>query len=127
MYPAGQSGIWIATGLITFWVALGSWVAVFPGTLERLFGIDYSFKDSWGVSAVKYEVLTIGTLVVIFVVGVAGYLSGASVRSHSVVVPIQTEGDRRRTRLIARRRWTDGADSGRVGCPRSTASSNDHC
>jgi len=32
------------------WVALGSWVAVFPGTLEKLFGLGYDFHDDWGVS-----------------------------------------------------------------------------
>ena len=44
--------MWLAAGLITtFWVALGSWVAVFPGTLEApASGIDYDFKDEWGVS-----------------------------------------------------------------------------
>jgi amino acid transporter len=90
--PGGTVGIWVATSLITFWVALGSWVAVFPGTLERLFGIDYSFTDSWGVSHLKYEVLTVGTLLVIFAVAVAGYLSGSAVRSRTVVVPLPTEG-----------------------------------
>src|SRR3954451_7374681 len=32
--PGGEWGIRVAAGLATFWVALGSWVAVFPGTLE---------------------------------------------------------------------------------------------
>ena len=89
--PGGTPGIWVATLLITFWVALGSWVAVFPGTLERLFGIDYSFAETWGVTHLKYEVLTIGTLLVIFVVAAVGYLAGASVRARSVVVPLPTE------------------------------------
>jgi len=90
--PGGTPGIWVATALITFWVALGSWVAVFPGTLERVFGIDYSFKDSWGVSHLKYETLTIGTLLVIFLVSVVGFLAGASVRARSVTVGLPTDG-----------------------------------
>ena len=48
--PGGMAGMWISTVIITFWVALGSWVAVLPGTLESLFGIDYNFQDTWGVS-----------------------------------------------------------------------------
>ena len=40
--------MWIAAGLTTFWTALGSFVAVFPGMLESLFGIDYDFKDDVG-------------------------------------------------------------------------------
>src|SRR6185312_17303794 len=71
--PGGNAGMWIACGLSTFWVALGSWVAVFPGTLEKLFGIDYNFTDTWGVSRGTYEALTLGTLAVIFVVALVGY------------------------------------------------------
>ena len=86
--PGGTLGIWLATGLITFWVALGSWVAVFPGTLEPLLGLEYDFKDAWGVSQLKYEVLTLGTLAVIFAITVIGYLAGASTRSRTVTVPL---------------------------------------
>ena len=32
---------------------LGSWVAVFPDTLEKVFGVDYGFKDTWGVLAAQ--------------------------------------------------------------------------
>ena len=63
----------------------------FPGTLERLFGIDYAFKDSWGVSQGKFEFLTLGTLAVIVVVALIGYKSGAGVRAQDVVVPIEAE------------------------------------
>ena len=37
--PGGTIGMGIASGLATFWAALGVWVAVFPGTLEKLFGL----------------------------------------------------------------------------------------
>jgi glutamate:GABA antiporter len=87
--PFGRWGIWIATGLITFWVALGSWVAVFPSTLERLFGIDYNFHDSWGVSFAKFEVLTLGTLAVVALIAVVGYALGAPVRRREVDVLIE--------------------------------------
>ena len=40
-----MAGIWISTDPRSpFWVALGSWVAVFPDTLEKLFGVGYGFK-----------------------------------------------------------------------------------
>ncbi len=86
--PGGTAGIWAATTLITFWVALGSWVAVFPGTLEKVMGLDYDFKDTWGVSQVKYEVLTLGTLGVIFLIAAIGYLASASTRAAVVDVPV---------------------------------------
>ena len=44
-----MAGIWVSTVIVTFWVVLGSWVGVFPDTLEKLFGVGYGFKDSWGV------------------------------------------------------------------------------
>jgi glutamate:GABA antiporter len=89
--PYGNAGLWIAGGLTTFWVALGSWVAVFPGTLEKLFGIDYDFKDSWGVSRGTYEALTLGTLAVILIIALVGYALGRSVREQVAVVPLETD------------------------------------
>ena len=44
--------MWIAAGPDHgFWVALGTWVAVFPGTIEKWVGIDYDFEDTWGCRA----------------------------------------------------------------------------
>ena len=87
--PFGRWGIWVATALITFWVALGSWVSIFPSTLERVFGIDYAFKDTWGVSFAKFEVLTLGTLAVVALIAVVGYVLGAPVRRREVDVLIE--------------------------------------
>jgi amino acid transporter len=89
VFPFGRAGIWIGTTLVTLWVLLGSWVAVFPGTLEPLFGVDYGpFKDSWGVSRAKFEALTLGTLAVILVIGVIGYVLGAPTRREIATVPL---------------------------------------
>ena len=74
--------------MITFWVVLGSWVAIFPDTLEKLFGVGYGFKGTWGVSRTTFEVLTLGTLLVIFLVGVAGYAAAAKVRADTATVEI---------------------------------------
>jgi amino acid transporter len=71
----------VAMGALCFaWVLLGSWVAVFPGTLEALFGLDYPFEDIWGVTQARFEFFTLGTLAVLLVLGVAGYLRGAALR-----------------------------------------------
>jgi glutamate:GABA antiporter len=91
VHPWGMTGIWISTILVTGWIALGSWVAVFPDTLERLFGVGYGFKDSWSVSQATFEALTLGTLAVIVVVGIVGYMAGAGVRAQTVDVSL--EGD----------------------------------
>jgi glutamate:GABA antiporter len=89
VHPWGLRGIWVSTVLTTFWIALGSWVAVFPDTLERLFGVGYGFKDSWSVSQATFEVLTLGTLAVIVALGVIGYVAGAGVRNDVVDVPLE--------------------------------------
>jgi glutamate:GABA antiporter len=78
--PGGTRGMWIASVFITFWVALGSWVAVFPGTLEKLFGLSYDFKGTWGVSRGTFEGLTLGTLGVILLIAIVGYATGREVR-----------------------------------------------
>ena len=81
--PTGNTGFRILGGLCFAWVAFGSWVAVFPGTLERLFGIDYDFVETWGVSQLTFEVFTLGTLAVLGILGALGYLRARSVRAES--------------------------------------------
>ena len=77
-----------SAGLITLWVLLGSWTAVFPGTLNRLFGLGYSFKDEWGVSGSTFTAFTLGTLAVIVVISVIGYLQAGGVRTNEVSVAV---------------------------------------
>jgi hypothetical protein len=69
-------------------VILGSWVAVFPDTLEYLFGADYNFHESWGVSRMRFEVFTLGTLAVVIAFAVVGYILGAPVRERQVDLPV---------------------------------------
>jgi amino acid transporter len=88
--PFGMVGLWISTILVTGFILLGSWVAVFPGTIEKVVGVDYGpFKDSWGVSRAKFEALTLGTLGVIIAFAVIGYVLGKPVREQVVDVPLE--------------------------------------
>jgi amino acid transporter len=86
--PGGRNGLRAAVTLITFWVAIGSWVAVFPGVLEKLFGLSYDFKGTWGVSRATFEILTLGTLAAILVIALVGYAFGRDVRAREVDVPL---------------------------------------
>lgn len=90
--PGGAWGMRVAVGLITFWVALGSWVALFPGTLEHLVGLDYDFMDAWGVSFAKFELLTFGTLAFVLLLAVLGYAAGRGVREQTMPAPLAAEG-----------------------------------
>jgi amino acid transporter len=89
VFPFGKPGVWIGTIVITFFVVLGSWVAVFPDTIEKLLGVDYgSFKAAWGVSRLKFEAYTLGTLGVIVLIGILGYIGGAPTRREAATTPI---------------------------------------
>jgi amino acid transporter len=89
--PYGRCGMWLAGGLTTLWVAVGSWVAVLPGTLEELFGLGYDFKDQWGVSRATFEALTLGTLAVILLIALVGYALGRDVRERAVEIALETD------------------------------------
>lgn len=86
-FRLGRAGNGLMLGcaaLITFWVLLGSWTAVLPGTIDRVLGLDYSFADSWGVSQGRFLLFTLGTLAVIMVIAFVGYAAGAKVRRDEV-------------------------------------------
>ena len=71
-------------------MALGSWVALFPGTIDGLFGHSYSVMDNYGVCRARFEVFTLGTLGVIVALAVVGYMLGAPVRARQVDIPIES-------------------------------------
>lgn len=63
--PCGDAALWIVGVVCTSRALLGSWVAVFPDTIEHLFGASYDFRSVWGVSQVRFEVFTLGTLAIV--------------------------------------------------------------
>jgi amino acid transporter len=78
--PGGERGLWICTSLATFFVAVGAWTTVFPGTLERLLGLEYPFEEIWGVSQGRYEAFALPTVAIVIIVAIVGYRAAASVR-----------------------------------------------
>jgi len=58
--------------------------------LEKIFGVGYNFKDTWGVGRGRFELYTLVTLAVILAFGAVGYLAGGDVRREAVLI----EGDR---------------------------------
>jgi S-adenosylhomocysteine hydrolase len=90
VHPWGIAGLWISTILTTGWIALGVFQAVFPDVLEKVFGVGYNFKDGWdGVSRGTFELLTLGTLAVIVLVGIVGFIAGKRVREQGATVPLE--------------------------------------
>jgi glutamate:GABA antiporter len=78
--PFGDRGMAVSTILATFFAVLGSWVALFPGVLESLFGLSYDFQGTWGVSRGRFEALTLGTVAVIIVLTGVGLALGTRER-----------------------------------------------
>jgi amino acid transporter len=93
LHPWGMIGLWVSTILVTFWIFLGSFQAVFPDVLEKIFGVGYTFRDEWGVSRGTFELLTLGTLVVLVIVGGLGYWAGRDVRAQKADVPLEVDMD----------------------------------
>jgi amino acid transporter len=93
VHPWGRVGMWVSTVLVLFWIALGSFEAVFPDVLDKLFGVGYDFKEGWdGVSRGTFEVLTLGTLAVILLIAIVGYWAGARVRAETADVYLDVDG-----------------------------------
>ncbi|WP_258053011.1 APC family permease [Streptomyces sp. Ru73] len=70
--PFGTPGFVCSAVLVYAWIVLGSWVALFPGTLEHLVGLDYAFHATWGVTRPAFEAFTLGTVVLLLTVGALG-------------------------------------------------------
>ena len=79
--PFGSAGAWVVTVVVLAWIALGTVVAVAPGLLEHLIGIDYDFAATWGLSQATVESFTLGTLAVLAALAVGGYLIGRRERA----------------------------------------------
>ncbi|AIA07649.1 APC family permease [Streptomyces noursei] len=73
--PFGTRGFTLAALVVYAWIVLGSWVALFPGTLEAAVGIPYRFRAVWGVSRLTFEAFTLGTVVLLLAVAGAGYVA----------------------------------------------------
>ncbi|MBT2442791.1 APC family permease [Streptomyces sp. ISL-36] len=76
--PFGTVGFLVCAGLVYAWIALGSWTALFPGTLEPLLGVTYDFTGTWGVSRPTFELFTLGTVVLLLSVGGLGRVLAAA-------------------------------------------------
>ncbi|WP_371105930.1 MULTISPECIES: APC family permease [Streptomyces] len=88
--PFGNRGFMTCAALVYAWILLGSWSALFPGVLERLFGIDYAFQDVWGVSRLSFEVFTLGTVAALLLIGTIGVMAAR----RQAAAPIQRETGR---------------------------------
>lgn len=86
--PGGSLGVWAAGTVATAWILLATIVAVFPNTIEGWLGVGYNFEEAWGVTRLRFEVFTLGTLAIVVLLGVVGYMLGKPVRDQEVDMPL---------------------------------------
>ena len=96
--PGGMAGVWVCTGLTTFWAVFASIVAIFPGFLDGQFFHNGSFYSGAflnnadlpsNVSRLKYETISLVAIGVTMVAGVIFYYLGAPTRAASVDVALE--------------------------------------
>jgi glutamate:GABA antiporter len=78
--PFGSVGSWTVTVIVMFWIALGTVVAVAPGALETLLGIDYDFEGIWGLDQFRVQAFTLGTLAALVAIALVGYAAARGTR-----------------------------------------------
>ncbi len=78
--PGGPAGAWGAVVITEFFVVVTVITLVWPGALNALFGQHYSIESSYGVSRTFFEVVTLGSLLVMVALGLVfwGYSASAS-------------------------------------------------
>ena len=82
--PGGDTGFTILGGLVFLYIAIGSFIALAPGVLEGLFGIEYSYDDIWGTSKANVLGYTLGTFAIVILIAVVAYLGAGRVRANLV-------------------------------------------
>jgi len=81
--PGGDRGFYLLSGFVALMVGIGSFATLFPGVLYHLLGFSYSYENSWGVSGTRFELFTLGTLFVVFVLSAIGFGLAGKVRRQS--------------------------------------------
>jgi glutamate:GABA antiporter len=87
-FPGGLRSLQAAVIVCTAFMALGSWVALFPGLLENWVGGSYVWSDNWSMSRFQFEAFTLGTLAVFLVVALIGYALGAPTRRQTIALTL---------------------------------------
>ena len=64
------------------YIVIGSIVALFPGTLETALGMEYDYTEIWGTTQGAVLGFTLGTFVIVVLIGVIGYLGAGKVRKN---------------------------------------------
>jgi glutamate:GABA antiporter len=95
--PGGMAGAWAAVLITELFVVVTVVTLVWPGAINAMFGQSYSVQANWHVSRVFFEVVTLGSLGVMIVLGLVFWLVGernrrAGLVGIEVAVPAELPG-----------------------------------
>ncbi len=91
--PGGAVGAWAAVLITELFVVVTVITLVWPGAINELFGQSYSIKANWSVSRVFFEVVTLGSLLVMIACGLIFWLIGERKRRAGLLgIEISAEG-----------------------------------
>ena len=82
--PGGMLGCYICAALTEFFTVVTAISLLWPGLIDQIFGQSYSIYDSWGVSRLFFETVTLGTFAVIIVFGLIFWYIGRIERARGV-------------------------------------------
>lgn len=82
--PGGMAGAWIAAGLAELFVLITALTLLWPGAINSWLGQQYSVKESFGVSRIFFESVTLGAFAVMIALAVVFWAAGAIGRRRGV-------------------------------------------
>ena len=83
--PGGPAGAWAAVVITELFVVVTVITLVWPGAINAMFGQSYSVESSWGVSRAFFEWTTLGSLVVMVLLGLVFWQIGERNRRAGLV------------------------------------------
>ena len=68
--PGGTAGLWICAVVAEISIVLTGFTLLWPGLIDNTLGQKYDIVSNWGVSRAFFELVTLGTFVVIILVSI---------------------------------------------------------
>jgi glutamate:GABA antiporter len=85
--PGGMTGAWLAAGITELFVIITAVTLLWPGAINGLFGQTYSIQSSWGVSRAFFESVTLASLGIMILIGIAFWVIGTRQVRHRQPMP----------------------------------------
>lgn len=82
--PGGKLGFHILGWIVLLYIIIGTVVALAPGLIEGILGIEYNYLDIWGTTQANVLGFTLGTFGIVVLIGIVGYLGAGKVRANLV-------------------------------------------